>query len=75
MSEFFKTAPPTVTKMIRLIPLSKKAKNRLINQMGNDSTVNVEQRTADKVFVVSLNGKWCAWVSLRNDSDWDIVFS
>jgi hypothetical protein len=61
--------------MPRLIPLSKKAKNRLINQLENQAEVILEQRKDDKVFVVSQNGKWCSWVSLRNDPDWDIVFS
>ena len=59
--------------MARVIPLSSKAKNRLTNMMGSDPTVMVEQRVGNKVFLVSTNGKWCAWVDLANDPNWDVV--
>lgn len=61
--------------MVRLIPLSSKAKNRLANQLGNDPEVNLEQRTGTKVFVVAKNGRWCAWVDLKGDPNWDLVFT
>jgi hypothetical protein len=60
---------------MRVLPLSAKAKNRLANVMGNDPEVRVEQRLADKVFVVSSNGKYCTWVNLRSDPHWELVLS
>jgi len=43
--------------------------------MDNDPSVRVEQRLADKVFVVSRNGKYCTWVNLRGDPHWDLALS
>jgi len=60
---------------MRVLPLSAKAKNRLANLMDNDPSVRVEQRLADKVFVVSRNGKYCTWVNLRGDPHWDLALS
>jgi len=60
---------------MRLVPNSPKAKNRLVNVMGNNPNVAVEQRTGDKVFVVSDNGKYCTWINLRSDPHWELVLS
>ena len=59
--------------MARAVPLSNKAKNRLINSMGGNPNINIEQRTGTKVFFVSANGKYCAWVDLSGDPHWDIA--
>lgn len=60
--------------MARVIPLSKKAKNRLANVMAGNPKVSTEQRVGTKVFLVSANGKWCSWVDLAGDPNWDVVF-
>jgi rare lipoprotein A (peptidoglycan hydrolase) len=59
--------------MARVVPLSKKAHNRLTNVMEGNAQVRMEQRVGTKVFLVSANGKWCAWVELSGDPNWDIV--
>lgn len=53
-------------------PLSKKAKNRMANLMGNDPECIIEQDKADRLFLTSANGKNHFWVSLRNDKDWQV---
>jgi hypothetical protein len=53
-----------------VIPVSKKAKNRICNLMENNDECIVEQRKKDKVFLASMNGKYFFWVNLKNDSDW-----
>jgi len=59
--------------MARVVPLSNKARNRLINSMGGDPEISIEQRKGTKVFFVSANGKYCTWVDLSGDSHWDIA--
>jgi hypothetical protein len=59
--------------MARAIPISNKARNRLINSMGGNPNINIEQRKGTKVFFVSVNGKYCAWVDLSGDPHWDIA--
>ena len=59
--------------MARVIPLSKKAHNRLINVMDGNAQVRMEQKVGTKVFLVSANGKWCSWVELSGDPNWDVV--
>jgi len=61
--------------MARVVPLSNKAKNRLINSMGGDPEISIEQREGTKVFFVSANGKYCTWVDLSGDPHWDIAIS
>ena len=60
------------TKVI-LKPKSSKARNRLANVMGNNPTCVVEQIAHDRAFVVSLNRKYCAWVFLENDINWQLI--
>jgi hypothetical protein len=60
-------------KMARAIPISNKARNRLINSMGGNPNINIEQRKGNKIFFVSVNGKYCAWVDLSGDPHWDIA--
>lgn len=59
--------------MSRVVPLSNKAKNRLVNTMESNPTIRIEQRLGTKVFFVSENGKYCAWADLAGDPHWDIV--
>ena len=53
-------------------PLSKKAKNRLVNSMGNNPLVTIQQIKNGKVFFVSKNGLYCAWTSFEGP-DWKIT--
>jgi hypothetical protein len=55
-----------------VIPKSKKAKNRLVNLMGNDDTCIIEQHKGDRLFLTSNNGKYHFWVSLIGDTDWEV---
>ena len=50
--------------MTRVVPMSNKAKN---------PAIRIKQRLGTKVFFVSANGKYCAWVDLSGDPNWDIV--
>jgi hypothetical protein len=59
--------------MSRVVPLSNKANNRLINSMGGNPEIRIEQRMGTKVFFISANGKYCAWADLSGDPHWDIV--
>ena len=43
--------------------------------MGGNPDINIEQRKGTKVFFVSANGKYCAWVDLSGDPHWDIAIS
>jgi hypothetical protein len=52
--------------------MSRKAKNRLANLMGNENEVIVEQTRDGKAFVTSMNRKYHFWVALNNDKDWQI---
>ena len=51
-------------------PISRKAKNRFANLMGNSGQCIIEQHTHDKVFLTSENGKNHFWVMLDKDPDW-----
>ena len=55
-------------------PISRKAKNRFSNLMGNNETCIIEQNTGCKVFLTSLNGRNHFWVMLDNDPDWMLQF-
>lgn len=59
--------------MTRVVPLSNKAKNRLVNTMESNPDIRIEQRKGNKVFFISANGKYCAWVDLSGDPNWIIV--
>jgi hypothetical protein len=55
-------------------PKSKKAKNRFANLMDNNPECLVEQNKGDRFFLRSTNGKNFFWVSINNDSDWEVEF-
>jgi len=63
-------------KRVTVRPKSKKAKNRLVNTMGNNPICIVEQDKGDgMLFLASENGKYFFWVNI-NDSwkcDWEVL--
>ena len=59
--------------MTRVVPLSNKARDSLINSMESNPQIRIEQRKGTKVFFISANGKYCAWADLSGDPNWDIV--
>jgi hypothetical protein len=61
------------TNLIQVEPISKKAKNRLINLMDNDPNVDVEQDLGDRIFCASSNRKYFFWVTKSNSTDWRVV--
>lgn len=58
---------------MRLIPLTRKARDILVNKMGGVSEVSVQTRVKDKVLFSSKNGRYCGWVNLRKDPDWIVI--
>jgi hypothetical protein len=59
--------------MISVQPISKKAKNRMANQMQSCPHCIIEQHKGDRVFLRSMNGKNFFWVNVHNDQDWLLV--
>ncbi len=63
-------------RRVTVRPKSKKAKNRLVNTMGNNPICIVEQDKGDgMLFLASENGKYFFWVNI-NDSwecDWEVI--
>jgi hypothetical protein len=60
-------------KFVNVTPLSSKAKNRFSNIMDSFHAMEVEQETDTHYFVVSINRKYCFWLSKLNDPHWKIV--
>jgi hypothetical protein len=59
--------------LINVAPKSKKAVNRFINQMDKLHAMEVEQETDTQFFVVSINKRYCFWLTKENDPHWEIV--
>jgi hypothetical protein len=63
-------------RRVTVRPKSKKAKNRLVNTMGNNPICIVEQDKGDgMLFLASENSKYFFWVNI-NDSwecDWEVI--
>jgi hypothetical protein len=59
-------------KFVNVVPLSSKARNRFINQMNSFHAMEVEQETNTHYFVISINRKYCFWLSKLNDPHWRI---
>ena len=55
-------APKTKKRFVNVIPKSSKAKNRFVNIMQSLHSCEVEQETADRFFLVSLNRQYCFWI-------------
>ena len=51
-------------------PISRKAKNRFANLMGNSGQCIIEQHKGNKVLLTSENGENHFWVMLDKDPDW-----
>ena len=60
-------------KLINVQPKSSKARNRFINQMDSLHAMEVEQETDTQFFVVSINRRYCFWLSKKNDPHWEII--
>jgi hypothetical protein len=53
-------------------PKSKKARNRFANLMDNNPECIVEQHVNNRLFLRSVNDKNFFWVSINQDSDWEV---
>lgn len=62
-----------MTKLMKVEPISKKAKNRLVNLMNGEQDCHVEQENETQVFLASINKKYFFWVNKVNDENWRIV--
>jgi hypothetical protein len=60
-------------KFVNVIPKSSKAKNRFVNQMDSLHAMEVEQELDNKLFVVSINRKYCFWIPKEGNEHWSIV--
>jgi len=65
-------APKTKKHFVSVTPMSSKAKNRFVNIMGSFHTCEVEQETADKFFLVSLNKMYFFWIQKEGNEHWKI---
>lgn len=63
----------TKRKFVNVVPKSKKAVNRFVNQMDSFHAMVVEQETDTQFFVVSLNRRYCFWLNKLNDPHWNIA--
>jgi len=60
-------------KFVNVIPKSSKAKNRFVNQMDSLHAMEVEQENETQFFVVSINRRYCFWISKEGNEHWSIV--
>jgi len=63
----------TKKHLINVVPKTSRAKNRFINQMDSLHAMEVEQETETKLFVVSINRRYCFWLNKENDPHWNII--
>ena len=66
-------APKTKKRFVNVIPKSSKAKNRFVNIMQSLHAMEVEQETDTQFFVVSINRKYCTWISKEGNEHWEIL--
>ncbi len=66
-------APKIKKRFINVIPKSSKAKNRFVNQMDSLHAMEVEQENETQFFVVSINRRYCFWISKEGNEHWEIV--
>lgn len=59
-------------KFVNVTPLSSKAKNRFANIMDSFHACEVEQEKDGKLFLVSLNRKYCFWVQKNGNEHWQL---
>jgi len=67
------TITKTKKRFVNVRPKSSKAKNRFVNQMDSLHAMEVEQENDTQLFVVSINRRYCFWLSKENDPNWDII--
>ena len=67
------TITKTKKRFVNVLPKSSKAKNRFINQMDSLHAMEVEQENDTQFFVVSINRRYCFWLSKENDPNWEII--
>ena len=67
------TITKTKKRFVNVLPKSSKAKNRFINQMDSLHAMEVEQENDTQLFVVSINRRYCFWLSKENDPNWEII--
>jgi hypothetical protein len=60
------------TKFVAVSPLSSKAKNRFVNIMDSLHSCIVEQEIDNKLFLVSLNKKYCFWIQKEGNEHWKV---
>jgi len=60
-------------KIVNVVPVSSKAKNRFANVMDKLHGCYVEQEHNDKLFLASINKKNFFWIDKENDPNWKIV--
>ena len=63
-------------RKVKVVPKSKKAKNRLANMMDNNDICIVEQDKGDgMLFLASQNGKYFFWVNTQDswECDWEVI--
>jgi hypothetical protein len=65
--------PKVKKKFVNVIPKSSKAKNRFVNIMDSLHAMEVEQETADKFFLVSINRQYCTWIPKEGNEHWEIT--
>lgn len=64
--------PKTKKQFVSVTPLSSKAKNRFVNIMDSLHSCEIEQETADKFFLVSINRQYCFWIQKTGNEHWKI---
>lgn len=67
------TITKTKKRFVNVLPKSSKAKNRFVNQMDSLHAMEVEQENDTQLFVVSINRRYCFWLSKENDPNWEII--
>ena len=61
-----------MVRKVTVKPKSSKAKNCLINTMGNNPVCTVEQDKGDgMLFLASQNQKYFFWVNISEDCHWE----
>jgi hypothetical protein len=63
----------TKKHLINVAPKSKKAVNRFKNIMDSLHAMEVEQENDSQLFVVSINRRYCFWISKEGNEHWEIV--
>ena len=63
----------TSWKSMKLLPLNPKAQKILTDTMEGNPRVNLLERKGKRILVTSQNGKFCGWVRLAKDRNWDVI--